>query len=67
MEELEKIAARLAELVAEFQIEHDKHVAGNASAGGRARKCIGEIKNLCTPYRKISIELDKFRKAEKKK
>ena len=28
---------------------------GNKAAGGRARKCIGEIKKLVTSYRQASV------------
>lgn len=60
-----KIYESLMTLIETFKVEHDKHSNGNASAGTRARKAIGEIKGLCTPYRKNSVEFDKARKAQK--
>ena len=60
--ELETTFETLIEKINELKTEHEKHQAGNKSAGARARKAIGEIKNLCTPYRKLSNDLDKHRK-----
>ena len=67
MQELITLSETLYSLVAQFKEEQEKHLGGNASAGGRTRKIIGDIKNLCTPYRKASVEYDKTNKADKKK
>jgi len=69
MTEVQELAETLVSLVEQFGTEHEKHVGGNKAAGGRARKIIGEIKNLCTPYRKASVDVDKVKtvvKAKKK-
>ena len=50
---------QMSELWVTFVIEHEKAVGGNKSAGGRARKAIGEIKKLVTEYRKLSIDESK--------
>ena len=48
------------ELFEDFQENHrDFSSKGNKSAGGRARKAIGEIKKLVTNYRKASISESK--------
>jgi ABC-type sulfate transport system substrate-binding protein len=61
----DEIYESLITLFETWKIEHNKHVSGNTSAGGRARKAIGQIKNLCTPYRKESVVVDKERKDAK--
>lgn len=66
MQELQNLSETLSSLLEQFKVEHDKHYAGNSSAGARARKIIGQIKAICSPYRKVSNELDKFRKEQKK-
>lgn len=43
---------KIAELVAQFQMEDEKFEAGNASAGTRARKALMEIKKACDARRK---------------
>ena len=44
----------------DFQENHrDFSSKGNKSAGGRARKSIGEIKKLVTDYRKASVSESK--------
>jgi len=42
-------------LYATFEEEHAKSAGGNKAAGSRARKALGEIKKLVTPYRKASV------------
>jgi hypothetical protein len=49
----------MSELWVNFVVEHEKAINGNKSAGGRARKAIGEIKKMVTEYRKSSIEESK--------
>ena len=47
-------------LFEEFQENHrDFSSKGNKSAGGRARKAIGEIKKLVTGYRQASVSESK--------
>ena len=44
----------------DFQENHRSFTdKGNKSAGGRARKSIGEIKKLVTDYRKASVSESK--------
>ena len=51
---------QLEELFEEFQHNHKTFSEkGNKSAGGRARKSIGEIKKLVTDYRKASVSESK--------
>jgi hypothetical protein len=56
---LQELYEKLIELHLEFCTEHEAHVAGNKSAGRRARKAVGEIKKLITPYKKESVATDK--------
>ena len=47
---------QIEELFEDFQHNHKTFSEkGNKSAGGRARKAIGEIKKLVTGYRKASV------------
>ena len=47
---------QIEELFEDFQHNHKTFSEkGNKSAGGRARKAIGEIKNLVTSYRQASV------------
>ena len=57
---LEDQYREIADLFAEFTNEHLEHATGNKSAGRRARKAIGEIKKLITPYKKESVKGDKL-------
>jgi hypothetical protein len=50
---------QIAAFAAELAEEHEAHLAGNKSAGRRARKAAGELKKLVTPYKKASVEKDK--------
>ena len=51
---------QLEELFEDFQHNHKTFSEkGNKSAGGRARKAIGEIKKLVTDYRKASVSESK--------
>lgn len=51
---------QIKSLVDEFIANHaDFHHKGNKAAGGRARKNLGEIKKLVTPYRQASVEESK--------
>ena len=48
---------QIEELFEDFQHNHKTFSEkGNKSAGGRARKAIGEVKKLVTDYRKASVE-----------
>ena len=38
-----------------FESEHEKNMGGNKAAGSRARKAIGEVKQLVPEYRKSSV------------
>jgi len=56
----ESLYNQLNDLWEDFQENHrDFTSKGNKSAGGRARKSIGEIKKLVTGYRKASISESK--------
>ena len=63
--DFESIFEALCDLWTTFVTEHQKHVNGNASAGVRARKALGEIKKQVTDYRKLSVEITKNKKADK--
>ena len=50
----------IEELFEDFQHNHKTFTEkGNKSAGGRARKAIGEIKKLVTAYRQTSVSESK--------
>lgn len=53
-------------LVEATDLDLRKNIDGNASAGGRARKKMRELKREVATIVKLSLELDKARKAEKK-
>ena len=54
---LEEMYLKIQEQIKIFTENHDKFVEkGNKSAESRARKAIGEIKKLATPYRKASVD-----------
>ena len=56
----ENLYNQLNDLWEDFQENHrDFTSKGNKSAGGRARKSIGEIKKLVTDYRKASVSESK--------
>jgi len=53
----EKAYDELTALWAEFETNHEVYTAkGNKAAGARARKALGEIKKLVTPYKQASVE-----------
>ena len=57
---LEEIYVKIEEQIAILQERHTKFVEkGNKSAEADARKALGEIKKLVTPYRKASVEASK--------
>ena len=56
----ENLYTELNNLWEDFQENHRSFTdKGNKSAGGRARKSIGEIKKLVTDYRKASVSESK--------
>ena len=56
----ESLYNELNNLWEDFQENHRSFTdKGNKSAGGRARKSIGEIKKLVTDYRKASVSESK--------
>ena len=56
-ESTKEIAAQIAEQIEIFTAEHATFAEkGTKTAAARARKAIGEIKKLATPYRKASVE-----------
>ena len=56
----ENLYNQLNDLWEDFQENHrDFTSKGNKSAGGRARKSIGEIKKLVTGYRQASVSESK--------
>ena len=58
--ETQKLFLEMEELWKTFQDNHTKFTESkNKSAGGRARKAIGEIKMIVTEYRKTSVEESK--------
>lgn len=60
MNELEKIYAQLEEQMAIVKERHTKFVEkGNKTAEADARKALGELKKLVTPYRKASVDATK--------
>ena len=56
---LDTLYTQIAELFETFEKEHQSNATGNKAAGRRARKAIGEIKKLVTPYKKESVNKDK--------
>ena len=56
----ENLYTELNNLWEDFQENHRSFTdKGNKSAGGRARKSIGEIKKLVTSYRQASVSESK--------
>ena len=54
--ELEGLYDQLETLWDDFQTNHNKYdQKGTKAAAGRARKSLGEIKKLVTPYRQASV------------
>ena len=51
---------QIQSLYATFEEEHAKNAGGNKAAGSRARKALGEIKNILTSYRKASVAGEYF-------
>jgi hypothetical protein len=55
--ELENFYQQILEQFNIFQSKHDKFIEkGNKSAEADARKALGELKKLITPYRQESVE-----------
>ena len=56
-DKLQELYHQICDLFEEFGQEHERSVAasGNKAAGRRARKVIGEIKKIITPYKKESV------------
>jgi hypothetical protein len=52
----QEIYEQLKQLWAEFEANHN---ATTKVSNGRARKALGEIKKLVTPYRTASVEEEK--------
>ena len=51
---------QIEELFEDFQTNHRTFTEkGNKSAGGRARKAVGEVKKLVTAYRQASVSESK--------
>lgn len=60
MSELNDLYGQIAEQWAIVEERHAKFVEkGNKTAEADARKALGEIKKLITPYRKVSVESTK--------
>jgi len=56
----DKLYSEIKELFEQFEENHNVFSEkGNKSAGGRARKAIGEIKKLVTGYRQASVSESK--------
>ena len=54
---MEEIFVQIQEQWNTFVTRHEKFVEkGNKTAEGDARKALGEIKKLITPYRQASVE-----------
>jgi hypothetical protein len=51
-----EVFTQMNELWNAFNENHAKFIEkGNKSAGGKARKSIGDLKKLVTEYRKVSV------------
>ena len=60
MNELEKIYGEILEQMDVVKARHEKFLEkGNKTAEADARKSLGEIKKLITPYRKASVDATK--------
>lgn len=60
MSELNDLYTQIAEQWAIVEERHGKFVEkGNKTAESDARKALGEIKKLVTPYRKASVDATK--------
>ena len=60
MSELSKLYEQIAEQWAVVEERHTKFVEkGNKTAEADARKALGELKKLVTPYRKASVDATK--------
>lgn len=60
MENTKELYEKLHALWCEFETNHGIVAnKGTKVAAGRARKALGEIKNLITPYRKASVDENK--------
>ena len=56
----ENLYNTINDLFEEFQENHRSFESkGNKSAGGRARKAVGEVKKLVTAYRQASVNESK--------
>ena len=55
MSKTNSLFEQIQSLYATFEEEHAKNAGGNKAAGSRARKALGEIKKLVTPYRRASV------------
>jgi hypothetical protein len=54
---LENLYSQIVDQFEIFQKRHEKFIEkGNKTAEADARKALGEIKKLVTPYRKASVE-----------
>jgi len=54
---MEELYAQILEQVEIVKERHEKYLEkGNKSAEADARKALGEIKKLVTPYRQASVE-----------
>lgn len=58
-ETLQSVCESLVSLTSEFGEESQKNLAGNKSAGARARKLSIEIERNLKLFRKLSIEANK--------
>jgi uncharacterized protein YeaO (DUF488 family) len=57
---LEELYVQIVEQFNTFQSKHEKFIEkGNKSAEADARKALGELKKLITPYRQESVEESK--------
>ena len=59
-DQLKELYNQITTFYDEFLEEHAEHQTGNKSAGRGARKAIGELKKLITPYKKECLKGDKL-------
>ena len=55
MQKSTEIFTQLLNEIDDFRENHESAAGGNKAAGRRARKAIGNIKKLATPYKQASM------------
>lgn len=57
--DLESLYGQMKEYFEQFEEMHNQNMNGKKAAAGKARKALGEVKKLVTPYRQASVEFNK--------